>query len=415
MSTLFDSPTIVEKRDVMLDKFAHARSKFPGALTQVYIDVASRGLMPADAPQIAHDHLQERVLGRADKAAYFAVLEQARSGIAQLLHAHVDEIAITKNVSDGLNMVANAMDWQAGDEVWLCSAVEHPNNLYAWRNLEDLGVKVRDFEAEGGEFPIDAAIQALRGNHRARVITVSGTSFLPGFRVDLDRLGAACRATGVRLVVDGAQSIGITHIDVDKTPIDALAMSTQKGLCSVYGMGFLYVRREFAEQLRPRYLARFGVDIPATHEADYDASPIRLQPAALRFDLGNYNFLAATLVTRTLDLLNDLGSQEIDDHVCRLAKRLGDGLVQLGVPLGLPRLGQQANLVCIESRRGQAPALALQEYLKTHNIQAAVRRNAVRFSFHFYNSEEDVDTALDGCSGWLTKHWPAFGFEGANP
>lgn len=87
-------------------------------------------------------------------------------------------------------------------------------------------------------------------------------------------------------MVDGAQSAGSTHVDVEKTPIDALAMSTQKGLCSVYGMGFLYVRRDFAEELRPRYLARFGVDIPATHEADYDAAPIRLQPAALRFDLG---------------------------------------------------------------------------------------------------------------------------------
>lgn len=398
----------------MTDKFTLARARFPGALTQAYIDVASRGLLPGDAPQIAHDHLRERVLGRTDKAAYFEVVEQARRGIARLLHAHVEEIAITKNVSDGLNMVANALDWKAGDEVWLCSAVEHPNNLYAWRNLEALGVKVRDFEAAESEFPIDAVIEALQGHHRARVITVSATSFLPGFRVDLDRLGAACRATGVRLVVDGAQSAGITHIDVEKTPIDALAMSTQKGLCSVYGMGFLYVRREFAEELRPRYLARFGVDIPATHEADYDAAPIRLQPAALRFDLGNYNFLAATLVTRALDLLNSLGSKDIDDHVCHLARRLGDGLVELGVPMVIPRLGRQANMICIESRRGQAPALALQEYLKTLNVQAAVRRNAVRFSFHFYNSEEDVDAALNGCSSWLTQHWPTFGFEDVN-
>ncbi|KAI3590368.1 hypothetical protein D9X30_4601 (plasmid) [Cupriavidus sp. U2] len=405
----------VEKENTMADKFTLARAKFPGALAQTYIDVASRGLMPGDAPQVAYDHLQDRVLGRADKAAYFAVVEQARSGIARLMNAHTDEIAMTKNVSDGLNMVAAAIDWQAGEEVWICSAVEHPNNLYPWRNLEALGVSVRDFPAAGSEFPVDAVVEALQGAHRARVVTVSATSFLPGFRVDLDRLGHACRASGVRLVVDGAQSIGISHIDVEKTPIDALAMSTQKGLCSVYGMGFLYVRSEFASQLSPRYLARFGVDIPATHEADYDAAPIQLQPAALRFDLGNYNFLAATLVTRTLDLLNGLGSQDIDKHVCHLAKRFSDGLIELGVPLKLPKVGMQANMVCIESQRGQSPALALQAHLKTQNVQAAVRRNAVRFSFHFYNNEEDVAAALAGCGSWLTQHRPAFGFEDITP
>ncbi|WP_415838293.1 aminotransferase class V-fold PLP-dependent enzyme [Polaromonas hydrogenivorans] len=114
----------------------------------------------------------------------------------------------------------------------------------------------------------DDVIEALQGSHRARVVTLSATSFKPGFRADLDRLGAACRNAGVRLVVDGAQSIGITHLDLARTPIDAFAVSTQKGLCSLYGMGFLYVRREFAESLAPRYLARFGVDIDASHEAD---------------------------------------------------------------------------------------------------------------------------------------------------
>ena len=118
-------------------------------------------------------------------------------------------------------------------------------------------------------------------------------------------------------------------------------------------------------------------------------------------------------MTRTLDLLNSIGSKDIDDHVCHLAGRLRDGLVEQGVPIGIPRLGRQANMICVESRRGQAPA-TLQEYLKTVNVQAAVRRNAVRFSFHFYNSEGDVDSALNGCSSWLTRHWTTFGFEDVN-
>lgn len=386
-----------------------ARDLFPGARAQTYIDVASRGLMLASAPQAACDHLQQRVLGRADKAAYFAVVEAARQGIARLLNSRPDEIAITKNVSEGLNIIANAIDWQAGDEVLVCPGIEHPNNLYAWRNLEPLGVTVRDIPARHGELPIEAVRQVLEGKHRVRVLTVSGTSFIPGSRIDLDRLGEVCRAHGVYLVVDGAQTVGISHIDLADTPVDAMAMSTQKGLCSVYGMGFLYVRRSLAETLRPQSLARFGVDIPATHEADYDTGPIVFQQGARRFDLGNYNFLAATLVKDSLDVLNRIGTLAIDGHVTRLAQALADGLEAIGTPVHQPQSGRRANIVCVQSSSGPAAAAALQKHLKAGNVQAALRRNTVRFSFHLYNNDADVAAALASAESWMKQHGSSLG------
>jgi selenocysteine lyase/cysteine desulfurase len=263
---------------------------------------------------------------------------------------------------------------------------------------------MRDFPANAGEFPVDAVIEALQGSHDIRVVAVSGTSFLPGFRVDLGRLGAACRAAGVRLVVDAAQCAGITHLDMGRMAVDALAMSTQKGLCSLYGMGFLYVRRDFAETLAPRYLSRFGVDIPASHEADYDPGPLNYERGALRFDLGNYNFLAATLVADTLELLNGLGTQTVDRHVTALAGALADGLRERGAPVRMPAPGGRANIVCIESRQGPGPVAALQAHLRDCNVQAALRRNVVRFSFHFYNSAGDVEAAEAACGQWLLRH-----------
>jgi len=386
-----------------------ARGLFPGASAQAYIDVASRGLMLASAPQVAHDHLQQRMLGRADKAAYFAVVEAARQGIARLLNSRPDEIAITKNVSEGLNIIANAIDWHDGDEVLVCPGIEHPNNLYAWRNLEPRGVTVRALPSPNGELPIEAVRQVLDGRHRVRVLTVSGTSFIPGSRIDLDSLGEICRAHGVHLVVDGAQTVGISHIDLAKTGVDAMAMSTQKGLCSVYGMGFLYVRKSLAQALRPQSLARFGVDIPATHEADYDTGPIVLQQGARRFDLGNYNFLAATLVKDSLDVLNRIGTAAIDAHVTRLAQALADGLDALDAPVHRPQAGRLANIVCVQSRSGPAAAAALQAHLKADNVQAALRRNTVRFSFHLYNNDADVAAALAAAESWMARHGASLG------
>ena len=110
-------------------------------------------------------------------------------------------------------------------------------------------------------------------------------------------------------------------------------MSTQKGLLGIYGMGFLYCRQSWAERLNPVYLARFGVDLGATHEAARGGDDFRLMPDARRFDLGNYNFAAAAGVDVSLATLDRIGTRNIEAHVTRLARRLASGLDQLGFPV----------------------------------------------------------------------------------
>ncbi|MEI6116239.1 MAG: aminotransferase class V-fold PLP-dependent enzyme, partial [Burkholderiales bacterium] len=305
------------------------RKLFPGAGQSAYLDVASRGLLPESSLAVAQEHLMARVMGRADKARYFELVELARGRFAQLIGAGAAEVAITKNVSEGLNIIATAIEWQPGDEVIVCSTLEHPNNLYPWRNLERLGVRVIDIPDVLGVMPIDAMIARL--GPKVRVVALSATTFRPGFRTDLERVGRACRAHGALLVVDAAQTVGITHLDVAAQHIDMLAASTQKGLCSLYGMGFLYVREAVAERMTPTALARFGVDIEKTHEADYDPGPIRFRRAALRFDVGNYNFLAANLTAHAMAIILEQGTRAIDAHVSSLAARLVDALRAQGI------------------------------------------------------------------------------------
>jgi selenocysteine lyase/cysteine desulfurase len=386
------------------------RARFSGARSQAYIDVASRSLVPDSALQVAQQHLLRRVQGRADKKHYFAIVEEARARFARLIGAQPWEIAITKNVSEGLNIMASAIRWEAGDEVLLCSAIEHPNNIYAWRNLERRGVRVVDLPATpAGEFPIDAALERLCAARPPRVLTVSATSFRPGLRTDLDTLASACERSGTLLVVDGAQSAGVNHFDVSATPVSALAVSTQKGLCALYGMGFLYVREEVAERLQPGQLARFGVEIAATHEADYDPGPITFKRGALRFDLGNYNFLAADLVNDSLQLIEEFGTQAIDAHVTALADQLAAGLVDAGACVPTATRGPRAHIVCIDMGRDAAGAASLHGALAADGVQCAVRGRMVRFSLHFYNDASDVQRAIDSAARWLRQnpHAPA--------
>ena len=369
------------------------RKLFPGAGQSAYLDVASRGLLPESSLAVAQEHLMARVLGRADKARYFELVELARSRFAQLIGAGAAEVAITKNVSEGLNIIATAIEWQPGDEVIVCSTLEHPNNLYPWRNLERLGVRVVDIPDVLGVMPIDAMIARL--GPKVRVVALSATTFRPGFRTDLERIGRACRAHGALLVVDAAQTVGITHVDVAAQHIDMLAASTQKGLCSLYGMGFLYVREAVAERMTPTALARFGVDIEKTHEADYDPGPIRFRRAALRFDVGNYNFLAANLTAHAMAIILEQGTRAIDAHVSSLAARLVDALRAQGIEPMMHEAATLANIVCVDVSQPATKSQPdrLYAFMKSRNVIAALRGRYLRFSLHFYNNADDVDAA----------------------
>src|SRR5690606_17690858 len=112
-----------------------------------------------------------------------------------------------------------------------------------------------------------------------------------------------------------------------------LVVSTQKGLLALYGMGFLYCRREWAERLQPAYLARFGVDLGDgdAHEASMGSETYKLMPAARRFDLGNYNYAATAAVHASLAELEAIGTRRIEDHVTRLARALAQGFLDLGL------------------------------------------------------------------------------------
>lgn len=388
------------------DPFANVRASFSGAAKQVYLDVASRSLIPDSALKIAEEHLQDRVQGRVDKKRYFDIVEEARSRFAKLIGAHPSEIALTKNVSEGLNIIAAAIEWRPGDEVVFCSDIEHPNNVYSWRNQERRGAVIVDLPSEKGEFPLGAVVARLRDKKPPRVVTVSATSFRPGFRTDLQVLGAECERSGTLLVVDGAQSVGVNHLDVSTSKISALAVSTQKGLCALYGMGFLYVQRDVAESLKPPQLARFGVDISATHEADYDKGTIQFRKAALRFDLGNYNFLAANLVNHSMALIETCGTIKIDKHVTRLADILSSDLIAGGLPVLSPTQGPRSHIVCLSLKDEKDSAASLQKSLAGDGVLAAVRANMLRFSIHFYNNEQDIRRASEAVRKWYRSSRP---------
>jgi cysteine desulfurase / selenocysteine lyase len=338
----------------------------------------------------------------------FERVEAARARYASLIRAEPDEIAMTKNVSDGINAFASALPWGEGDNVVICEALEHPANIFPWRNLERLrGVRLKPVQPEAGHIPLERLIEAIDG--RTRVVAVSSVSFSPGFRFPVAELGAHCRARGVLLLVDGAQSIGILDTDVKALGVDALAGSTQKGLLSLYGGGFLYVRREVAESLQPVYLSRLGVRVASGHEASMgDAAGFEYATGARRFDVGNHNFLAAIAVEQALAMIESVGIQAVEAHACGLARRLAEGLAEAGLPVfGDPADPARTHIVSVgrelsdeHDMTQDSDMIGLHAWLSENKVRFTIRRGMLRFSHHLYNNADDVERVIALAQQW---------------
>ena len=387
-------------RPVELDAVTAARAHFPALERWTYMDVAGRGVLSREARAALDAHLDERMMNGGDKVKFFDLVEATRARFAQLIHAHPEEIALTKNISEGLNMVATAFDWKRGDNMILCPELEHPNNVYPWLNMQRYGLEVRTVAPREGHIPVEDIVACMDSG--TRVVTVSTVTFAPGFRTDVDTLGRACRERGGLLLVDAAQSAGIIDTDVARSHIDALAVSTQKGLLALYGMGFFYCRREWAERLKPAYLARFGVDLGDAHEATLGDLSFKYAPAARRFDLGNYNYAACAAVDASMRQLLEWGTANIERHVSGLTRALARGFLELGLSVSGGAPGPHlANIVTVGELSADHYATGserynrLYEHLTANRVKLSIRRGTLRFSLHVYNNIEDVERVLD--------------------
>jgi len=386
---------------------SQAYRDFPATERWTYMDVAARGLVPRFARDALVTHLDERLYAEVDKNGYFDMIERVRGRFARHLNADADEVAFTKNVTEGIAAIAGAIDWRAGDNLVICPEIEHPANVYAWLNLQRRGVELRMVAPRAGALPVDEAVARI--DARTRVVACATVSFAPGFRTDLAALGEVCRSRDVMLVVDAAQSVGVLDNDMARLKIDALAASTQKGLLGLYGMGFLYCRREWAERLQPAYLSRFGVDLGDASEADLGSFEYRLATGARRFDLGNFNFTAAVNADETLAYLEGYGKSAIESYVLGLSHALARGLLDLGLPVNGGEPGPHlAHIVTVgaisagHDTTGDPRMQSLHDHLAANRVRLSIRRGVLRFSLHIYNTMQDVERVLE-----LVREWKA--------
>lgn len=392
-----DTPTKYRSSERL--EIAAARRLFPHAMDAPHLNVAARGTLAAPTVAAMDALVKSHQDGSALKEDWALLGEQLRARFATLVGAAPGEIAFTKNTAEGINIVAASFPWKAGDNVVVCPEVEHPNNIYAWLNLQRHGVAVRTVPARNHAIDPDAMIRAM--DARTRVVAVALVSFTPGYRAPMPALADACRKHGAMLVVDGVQGCGVLKIDVDALGIDALATATSKGLLGLYGHGFLYVRNSWIDRMKPAYLARFSVDQGDAHESEMGSLEFKLLADARRFEVGHYDWPGVAAADASIDILLRVGPDAIERHALRLASRLRDGLEAAGFTVSrAPEPSLATHIVTAGRMDGGAYATsdprlnAVAERLKTAGMRFSIRRGLLRLATHLYNDDNDIDQVL---------------------
>ncbi|RMG95310.1 MAG: aminotransferase class V-fold PLP-dependent enzyme [Chloroflexi bacterium] len=376
----------------MYDLAALREAEFPITRDYVYLNYASIAPLPECTrrkmawalSRLAEQPINFWIDEANEMRAYF------RKVVADFLNARsADEVVPVPTTATGINLVAQAIPWQVGDNVVFCE-VEFPANAYPWLNLRRDGVEVRLATAVSGGLSL-ATLEPFI-DHHTRVLAVSALQFFSGHRTDLATLGQFCREHNILFVVDAIQAIGHIPIDVQAMQIDVLATGGQKSLMAAPGNGFLYVRQEVAAGLHSRFIAANAVR-DYEHWLHYDLTPL---PGAQRFTLGTPNLSGMYGIIESIKLIEKLGRAAIDQHTSQLTAEIGRLLQQAGYDIITPlQPGKYGPILTFRTNQTPKETDALVQALREHKISVVKHLNAagephIRISFHCYNTMEDV-------------------------
>lgn len=334
---------------------------------------------------------------------YVPFLDKLRKSAAELLNTSPDNLALVKNTSEAMGMIANGYPFSEGDEI-ISYIHEYPANHYPWKLQEKKGVKLKllpDRQIYGiktGGRPCAWLMEDLEKmvTEKTKIIALSHVQFVSGFAADLKALGSFCHKNGLDLVIDAAQSLGSLPIDPEEMKIDALAASGWKWLMGPVGCGLFYTSQSFRSKLEhvmtgaelveqgTDYLNHTWKPFTTANRFQYSTSPV---------------YLAVALETCINDLCLRYGIDNIQKEIFRLQSLF---LQELDSSKYTPIVFPEEHRSGILSIIGPVNPNDLQQILQEKGILCSARGGYLRIAPHFSTSEDEVFRAastLNAISG----------------
>jgi cysteine desulfurase/selenocysteine lyase len=307
-------------------------------------------------------------------------MEPVRKKAAEFFGADLAEMVFTANTTTGMNIVANGLEWKAGDEI-LTTNQEHAGGRVCWDYARDRwGAVIREVKIPTPAQSEAEVIAALKAGltDRTKVISVSHVNTITGLRMPVAQVAELAKQSGAYLIVDGAQAPGMLEIDVKALGCDAYVCSSHKWMLAPKGAGVLYLRKEFQQRLKDPFLQ--------SGTSSYTgATGTRNVPQILAHGIA-------------FDFHNLIGRKRIEELDLALSRWMRQRLLgskNLEVISTLvPSL--QSGILTIQVRKGIDPGASYEHLKHKGFVVKAVpgehlEGRGFRISTHLYNNERELE------------------------
>jgi cysteine desulfurase / selenocysteine lyase len=360
---------------------------------RVWMNTAHQGPLPKVAARAAEAALSQRIRpSEIHDEDFFDGPKRLRHVLGRLIDAAPEDIILGNSTSYGLNLLANGIRWNAGDEILLVDG-DFPADVYSWFPARERGVTIRLCKANGPA--INAEELATEISPRTRLFCCSWVNSFTGHSLDIAAIGEVCRQAGVWFVLNASQGLGAGVLHVKGLPIDAITCCGYKWLCGPYSTGFCWLMPALRETLLP--LHAYWLPMQAGKPLD------QMRDYTFRSDLGarawdvfcTANFLNFRPWTASVEYIVDADPERVAAYDQQLIERFIKGLDRERYELVSPESHSLRSTLVVLRPVGGIDTSQLLDRLAHAGIDVALREGNLRVSPHLHNTTADIDRVLD--------------------
>ncbi len=388
------APTLLPFRDKPSFDLAAWRKEIPLLDRFIPLNNCSHAPQMKRTAEAARQYLEDWNRLGMDWETWMAEIEQCRAAFAALIGAEPNEVAIMPSVSVATASVASSLDFQGNRCRVVASGAEFPTVGHVWKAHERYGAEIdwvpirkeRLFPGDYSEFIDD----------RTAIVSATHAWYQNGSLQDIGEIARQAHDNGALIYVDAYQSAGVVPIDVKEMNVDFLAAGALKYLLGIPGIAFLYVKRELANTLHPALTGWFGRENPFS----FDEKRLDWAASAKRFDTGTPPILNAYVARVGMEIIQEIGLQAIRDWTLLLSGKIVDRANEFGLEIHGPEDPQQRT-PSTAIRCGAQDSHDVEMQLKERGILASARGPVIRLAPHFYNTSEEIDSAVEALADIL--------------
>ncbi|NNM23098.1 MAG: aminotransferase class V-fold PLP-dependent enzyme [Flavobacteriaceae bacterium] len=351
------------------------KAQFPVTQDHTYLNTASCGLLSESLVNWRAEHDRKLMRGGSlFRDLHKAHISEIRSGVANFFSTTEDTVALVPNFSFGLNSLLDGLP--SSDKVLLLKG-DYPSVNWA--------VEHRDFHvcyADIDENLEDNIVRIIEAEH-PDIFAFSVVQYISGLKIDLDFLKKLKTAyPNMLFLADGTQFLGTTQFNFNESSIDVIGASSYKWLLGGYGNGVFLINKDAQDRIHPRTIGFNSADAQFSKQNEIEFVG-RLEPG--HQDTLNYGSL-----WESIQFLNALGMEHIEAHLAQLSQKARAAFQDRGL---LSKMAmQRTNHSTIFNLKGDRELL---QKLNEAHIITSYRGKGIRASFHFYNTEEDLQKLLE--------------------